>query len=217
MSGGRAGGGRAGRRRAPGAVTVEQLERAALHHLARYATSRAHLRRLLLRRLARAAAAQEGAPAAGEAAEEAAAEAVGEAVGEAAVERLLDKLARNGLLDDAAYAEGRARSLRRRGASAAGVRAKLAAKGVDPALTARALQAWAEAQPGDPELAAAVAFARGRRLGPWRPAAERAGRRLRDLAALARQGFPAEVARKVVDAEDEAVLQSLLEESALRP
>ena len=54
----------------------------------------------------------------------------------------------------------------------------------------------------DPDLAAGLAFARRRRLGPFRPAAERPARRLKDLAALARQGFDVELARRVIDAQD---------------
>lgn len=184
--------------RPPRRVTPDYLERAALYHLDRWASSAESLRRVLLRKVARSAAAHGTDP----------------AEGAAAVEALLAKLQAKGLLDDAAYAAGRARALRRRGASAAGVRAKLAAKGVDRDLADQALQALAEETPGEPELAAAAAFARRRRLGPFRPAAARAARRLRDLAALGRQGYPAEIARKVIDAEDPAALQALVEEGA---
>ncbi|MDE0409722.1 MAG: RecX family transcriptional regulator, partial [Alphaproteobacteria bacterium] len=45
------------------------------------------------------------------------------------------------------------------------------------------------------------ALARRRRLGPWRDPAERAARRQKDLAAMARAGFRLDVARQVIDAE----------------
>lgn len=59
----------------------------------------------------------------------------------------------------------------------------------------------------DPELAAATTYARRRRLGPWGPAATRAERRPRDLAALGRAGFGYQVARKVVEADDAEALE----------
>ena len=55
---------------------------------------------------------------------------------------------------------------------------------------------------GDPELAAALTYARRRRIGPYRPAGDRAAARARDLAALSRQGFDYDVARRVIDADD---------------
>src|SRR3546814_7265925 len=44
----------------------------------------------------------------------------------------------------------------------------------------------------EPELAAAIAYARRRRLGPFRTPDARADRRDKDLAALARAGFRSE-------------------------
>ncbi|MHA1114431.1 MAG: regulatory protein RecX, partial [Alphaproteobacteria bacterium] len=61
------------------------------------------------------------------------------------------------------------------------------------------------------DLAAAIAYARRRRLGPWRVAAARAERRERDLAALARAGFNYDLARRVVDAPDTAAAEALLD------
>jgi regulatory protein len=52
-------------------------------------------------------------------------------------------------------------------------------------------------------LAAAAAYARRRRLGPFRRVPEeRAERRQKDLAALARRGFGYGVAKQVIDADD---------------
>ena len=51
------------------------------------------------------------------------------------------------------------------------------------------------------ELEAAKALARRRRLGPWRHPAERAARREKDLAAMARAGFRLDAARQVIDAD----------------
>jgi regulatory protein len=120
--------------------------------------------------------------------------------GAAAVESLIARLTQAGALDDAAYAAARARSLARRGASARGIRSRLLRKGVAPVLIDQALAGLADVV-DEPELAAALTFARRRRLGPYRTAA-RAENRERDLAALGRQGFDLALARRVIDACD---------------
>ena len=171
-------------------ATPESLERAAHAYLARYSAPAAHLRRLLLARVARSARFHGTDPEAGA----------------AAVEALIARIARSGLLDDSAYALAMARRLARRGASLAGIRARLRAKGVGSDDAAAALAAL-KRDAADPDLAAGLAFARRRRLGPFRPEAERQARRLKDLAALARQGFAAELARRIVDAKDVAELE----------
>ncbi|MBX3197568.1 MAG: RecX family transcriptional regulator [Labilithrix sp.] len=91
-----------------------------------------------------------------------------------------------GLIDDAAYAASRARSLSRAGRSRRAISAHLAAKGVAAETVREALPADANV-----ELAAALAFARKRRIGPYaREAADddRAARQ-KALAAMARAGF----------------------------
>ncbi len=55
--------------------------------------------------------------------------------------------------------------------------------------------------PGEPDPAAALACARRRRLGPYRPPTERKPKREKDLASLARAGFAYDIARRVVEAE----------------
>lgn len=176
-------------RRGPLKATPEALERAALAYLERYASSAAHLRRLLLAKVGRSARWHGTDPEAGS----------------RAVDDIVTRFRRSGLLDDDAYARGRALSLHRAGASARAIRARLRAKGVDEETIARALAGLAE-EAKEPELAAALAYARRRRLGPFRPAAERAERRERDLAALGRRGFSYEMALRVIDAADAETL-----------
>ncbi len=171
-------------------ATPETLERAARAHLERYAASAEHLRRLLLARVARSARVHGTDPEAGA----------------AAVDAIVARHLEAGVLDDAAYAAGQVRRLHRTGASARAIRWKLSAKGVDPGLIAEALQAL-EAEAADPELEAALNYARRRRLGPFRPAPDRGARRDKDLAALDRRGFDLEVARRVIDADDPATLE----------
>lgn len=176
------------RRRQPLKATPEGLERSALYYLERYDSSSGHLRRLLRRKIALSQKVHGTDP------EE----------GAAAVERLIARLTGLGLLDDARYARERVRSLLARGTSAAMIKAKLVAKAVPAGLVEAAL---AEHLGGDAELRAALRYAKRRRLGPFRHK-EREDRRARDLAALGRQGFDYETARKVVDCEDPEALEA---------
>ncbi len=177
-------------RRGPRKVTATYLRNSALYYLERYASSTANLRRLLMAKVNRSARAHGTDP----------------AEGAAAVDALLADFVRDRVLDDARYAEGRALALYRRGASTRAIRAGLAAKGVAAEDIGRALATLRD-ESDDPDLTAALTFARRRRLGPYRPHAARADHRARDLAALGRQGFAYDVARRVIDAEDVASLE----------
>lgn len=173
-----------GKQRGP--LTKAYLERAALHYLERYASSVEGLRRVLLRRVDKAAREDRGDPA------------------EAApwVEEIVARFAASGLVDDRSFAEGRAASLRRRGESARRIALKLREKGVDGDLIGAVLEEEDGPDREAAEFAAACRFARRRRLGPLRDPSERADRRDRDMAALARAGFSLDVARRVLDLED---------------
>lgn len=121
------------------------------------------------------------------------------------VDALIVRYRETGLLDDANYSRMRAESMHRRGTSARMTRAKLASKGVASDDISAALDALAETIQ-EPDLIAAINYARRRRLGPWRRT-NRTENRDRDLASLGRQGFGYDLARKVVDAEDEDALE----------
>jgi regulatory protein len=171
--------------------TPERLHARALRYLERYATTAAHLRRVLLRRAARDA------------------EALGLETARVRVDvdAVIARLIAAGLVDDRQFALGRARRLADFGRSPARIRVALAAKGLtEPAIEA-ALRELAEER-DDPELAAAIAYARRRRLGPWRPPESRVEHRAKDLAALGRAGFGYRAARLVVDADDPETLAS---------
>jgi regulatory protein len=189
-----ASGGRDRRPRGPRKATPKYLRNSALYYLERYASSSAHLRRLLLAKVARSARAYDSDP-------EMDAEA-----GAAAVEALIAELLGAGLLDDARYAGERARILHRRGASARAIRAGLLAKEIEADDIDRALAGLRE-EAAEPELAAALTYARRRRLGPYRAAGAREGRREKDLAALGRKGFGYDLARRVIETDDLAELE----------
>ena len=101
-----------------------------------------------------------------------------------------DQLAASGAIDDAAFAASRARGLARAGKSARAVAAHLQAHGVASDLVREAVPEDAER-----ELAAALSFARRRRIGPFRRTEElEPEEALRELGMLARAGYPREVA-----------------------
>jgi regulatory protein len=179
------------------APTRAKLHEAALAHLARFSATEAGLVRVLDRRIDRWA-------------RRAAAEAPGEeppdaAPARAAAREVARALVQSGVVDDAAYAAGRARSLTRAGRSRRAIGAHLSMKGV-PQEVAHAAMPEPEA-----ELAAALAYARRRRLGPFRrelpEGAELAEVRRKEIGALARAGFPQPVAQQALRMDrDEAEL-----------
>jgi regulatory protein len=167
-------------------IGTELLERWALHYLGRYASSAENLRRVLLRRVRRRAP-----------------EAISATAG--LIEALVSRYRESGLLDDAAYAAARVQSLHRRGESVRAMRARLAAKGVSAADVSEAVAVLRATAP-DPDLAAACAFARRRRLGPFRRAA---ADHARELGAFARAGFSRRVAEAVLACADTAAIDAL--------
>lgn len=164
-------------RKTKSAVSPDYLWRAAAHYLERYAASRAHLKRILQRKAARRFAAREEEP----------------RDVEPEIEAVLDRLAEYKFLDDEAFAEARLAGLRRKGASRRQAEAKLREKGVGRETVERVM-----AEDETSEREAALAYARRRRLGPWRMR-ERAERRDRDIAAMMRAGFSFAEAAPVID------------------
>ena len=170
-------------RRPPRKLDAGALERAARHYLERFASSAENLRWVLRRRVERSARTH----------------GTDRAAGASLVDDLVARFQQNGLLDDAHYAAARAAGLARKGGSTRAIRARLRQKGVDRADIDRAIALLTE-EFHEPDTAAAAVLVRRRRLGPHRPAPQRAAHRDRDLAALARAGFGYDVARQVIDA-----------------
>ncbi|HYZ60820.1 MAG TPA: RecX family transcriptional regulator [Acetobacteraceae bacterium] len=169
------------------------LHDAALQHLARYAATEAGLVRVLDRRIARwlreSGAEPEEAAAAYEAAR--------------AVTR---ELAGAGAVNDAAFAAARTQRLLRSGRSRRVVSAHLAAKGVTAEIVEQVLP------DAEAELAAALAYARRRRLGPFRGGDPDADIAQWELGAMARAGFPRAVAERALGtdpAEAETIVSRL--------
>ncbi len=170
-----------GVRKQPRKASPRSLENAALDYLKRYASTVSQLRGVLVRRIDRSLRIHGGDRT--------------EALGW--VDALIEKLIRNGLIDDQAYARMKAQSLRSSGRSARMIAQNLRLKGVPEDVVAQHL---AEATAEISEEDAARTWARKKRLGPFRPTEEaRRENRQRDLASLARAGFSFGTAKKVID------------------
>lgn len=160
-------------------LSEEKLREAALRHLERYSSSAANLRAVLMRRVRRRTK-DEGEK--GQAA--------------LAIDRIVERFAEVGLLDDRAYAERRAEVMHRQGKSLRAVRADLIARGIERKIAGEVVRAFEE-KIGDPDLSAAMAYARKRRLGPFR-VEEREAFRERDATKLLRRGFDWDVVERVM-------------------
>jgi regulatory protein len=179
-------------------VDAALLEEWALSYVGRYASTAERLRQVLRRRVRRGSVA-------GGAAEEG-----GSAALDPLIEALVARYRDRGLVDDAAYAASRARRGVARGRSLRRIAGDLAAKGVDAADTEAALAAL-RAGAADPDFAAACAFARRRRLGPFDRGGQRR-ERTAELAAFARAGFDRRTADAVLACPDETAVEAILAE-----
>jgi regulatory protein len=171
--------------RKPRKLAAGDLQDRALDYLGRYAASTRRLRQVLTRRIRRSAEAHDFDP----------------STLLTELEQVIQRLTRSGLLNDTAFAEMKARNLNRRGGSRRQIAAKLAASGVAAAERVRAIERLEEETP-DAENAAALAYAKRRRLGVFRAKPDDSPeRRRKDLAALARAGFAMEVASRALKGE----------------
>ncbi len=176
---------RPGPEKKTGPLSREELEAAALRYLDRFDSSRANLARVLMGYVRKAAKTRDASG------------------GAALVDELVARYVASGLVHDGRFAGTLAAGLRRRGASRQAIVRKLRARGVSDEVAREALGSVDADAGDDPELAAARAFAKRRRLGAHRPEAERAPNRRRDLGALARAGFSLDVARRALGEGDD--------------
>ncbi|MBL1147218.1 MAG: RecX family transcriptional regulator [Pseudomonadota bacterium] len=176
----------------PKKITPRYLDNVAAYYLARYASSSVNLKRVLMRRAQRSCAYHESPL------EEA----------EEMIDALVERYCQAGFLNDESYALNLARTLRAKGKSARMILQKMYEKGIDPELAQQSLKATdsnllenAETVE-DAEDVAAWRFARRRKLGPFRAAADRSDYREKDLGRLARAGFSYGTARSILDQDD---------------
>ncbi len=112
------------------------------------------------------------------------------------VEEILGDFQRCGYLDDGRFAEMKIRDYLAAGKSETYIRAKMAVKGVDGAVVDMVLSE----QAFDP-YENAMRLAKKKKIGPYRPEAERKDFYQKDMAVLARAGFDYDVSRRVMDGE----------------
>lgn len=162
----------------PKKISEDALREAALRYLDRQDASVHQVRNVLYRRISKYGDAETREPA------------------RVAVEQLLGRLQESQILDDSRYARGLSESLRRRGASIPKIRAKLKARGLSDEHLAEGLESLAGSDELSDEASAEI-FARKRRLRERYDLTDRKERE-KALAALARQGFSFDVAKKVL-------------------
>ena len=162
-------------RREPPPLDAAALRDLALRYVGRYSTSEAKLRRYLGRKLF-----------------ERGWDGAGPAPANMEIDAVVARMADLGYVDDRVFAEARGRGLTSRGFGARRVSADLGAAGIARDLAAEV------AATGD-AMAAAVTFARRRRLGPFDPT-DGAGpdRRRKQFAAMMRAGHGVAETRRVM-------------------
>ena len=153
------------------------LERLALHYLGRYATTRAKLAAYLHRKLDARGWAEDG---------------------PRPVDAIVERMAALGYVDDRAFAEMKSAALGRRGYGQRRQADALRAAGVAEEDRSAVFEAREEAEE-DGDHAAALAFARRKRIGPFAPAPADPDARRKALAAMMRAGHPYALARRFVD------------------
>lgn len=119
---------------------------------------------------------------------------------EACVNELVARFQGSGILDDSRFAASSIRTLRARGLGERAIVYRLSAKGID-AQTVREALTRVDADAAQPELDAAIRFAKRRKLGAFRTTPTTDKERRRDLQALARAGFSYDVAQRALGAE----------------
>lgn len=170
-------------RKPPKKISKTYLENAALFYLQRYATSAENLKKVLMRKVMRSCAFHE------QAAEDFV----------PLVDELVARYQSVGLLDDKNFAQARVISLRRQGLSERAIMAKLQQKGLSAAQIEKALDV-VDGEKEDPEFTAALAYAKRKKLGPWRT---KTADPKKELAALGRAGFGFDVARRALGSDIE--------------
>ena len=164
-------------------VSEAYLERAALHYLGRFNSTEANLRAVLARKVRRRN--EENAPPTSEQ--------------NGWIEAVAAKCVRLGYIDDQQYAAQRLASLRRKGKPVRVIVQDLRHKGAAPEIIATLVSELEDEAEGNPDKAAAAAYARRRRFGPFRRADKDTDeKREKEKAAMLRAGFSYSIVSEVL-------------------
>lgn len=175
----------------PKRITETYLHNSGLYYLQRFSASTAHFKSVMMRKVKKSCMAHPDQDF--------------EAC-RAMVEALAARFEGSGLLNDTVYARGVADSLRRRGRSRKAIAAKMTERGLRKDQIEAALESLRDesgVSDSEAELAAALKFARRKRIGPFRAGENDPALLRKDLAALARAGFSYDTARKALDFDGE--------------
>jgi regulatory protein len=174
----------------PKKITETYLHNAGLYYLQRFAASKAQFTEIMLRKVKKSCLHHKEQE---------------ESVCRKMVETLADKFEQSGLLNDDLYAQGQIASLRRRGFSRRAILQKLRQKGLKSEKINEKLD-WHEAETEntpseDGDLNAALTLARRKKIGPFQ--GEKKTDPKKAMAALARAGFSYQIARQVLDIQED--------------
>ncbi len=175
-------------RKPPKRITATYLHNAGLYYLQRFSSSSANFRKVMMRKIDRSCAAHAD---------------LNREECKKLLESQITRFQEAGLLNDAAYSRGMVDSLRRRGLSARMIHAKLQSKGMGREEIEKALATYDETASEDPEIAAALKFARRKKIGPFAKGPQEPQK---SLAAMARAGFTYETARRVLEMNEEEII-----------
>lgn len=179
-------------------VTTERLLRAAMHYLGRFESNQKRLQEVLERKVQRWTGERDLHPF------------------EAVIQETVERCVALDLVDDARFAQMRARALLRRGKASRVVKQDLAARGIDRALITEVL---ADFEAKD-EKEALIILARRRRVGLYREARQMEKQALdprkwrdKEIATLVRGGHSFSMAAEFLALEDAADLEGWLHET----
>ena len=163
-------------------ITQKRLYNIALYHLSRYETTTEKLKAVLQRRVRKAKFSGD------------------EVDGQAAewIEQIVASMQRQGFVDDNRFAANNIERWFLSGKSLKYIQAKLHQAGLDPHALLD-FEAAGEKDLSEWERAAAETFVRKKKLGPYRPAAAQKEKYAKDLASVARAGFPLDLAKEVLN------------------
>jgi regulatory protein len=165
----------------PRPVTASYLRNSAMHYISSRSASTAMVRRTLERRALRRLEVRK----------------LPAEVSEL-IDRTIASFVELGLLNDVSFATSRAASLARKGFSRRRIAQSLQVKGITGTLTTDAID------PDLDDLTLARRYARSKRLGPWRRAVDATPALIdKELRAMARGGFPLQIAKRVLSEEAE--------------
>lgn len=171
-------------KRPPKKITEKYLYNAGLAYLQRFPASTAHFRTVMMRKIDRSCRHHT---------DQSREDSI------ALLDKTIEKFQSLALLDDEGYTRGMITSLRARGASARAIHAKLQQKGLKPDIIQDTLKDIDnENDDEDAELAAALKFARRKKLGPY---CTKDTPEDKQLATLARAGFSYDICKKIITSE----------------